>query len=90
MIEWLGPIVYEYYGATESYGFTGWRISPSSGSPIKERLVGPFWVRFSSSTIWSRAPPPGEVGNVSFVGGDLLVLHSTDGDEGNPSSFLAS
>jgi long-chain acyl-CoA synthetase len=67
MIDWLGLIIYEYYGATESYGFT--RCSPqewlSHRGSVGKAVLGKILILDDSGV----ALPTGEVGNVYFTGG---------------------
>ena len=65
MIDWWGPILHEYYGASEGYGQTyigpqEWLAHPGSvGTP----LSGTIEIRNEDGRIL----PPGEVGRVFFV-----------------------
>ena len=73
MIEWWGPVLYEYYAGTEANGFT----SISSEDWLAHKgSVGqrPGSARSTSSTTTASELPPGEPGGVYFAGtGDLRV-----------------
>jgi long-chain acyl-CoA synthetase len=88
LIDWLGPIVYEYYAATEGGGTfissEEWLARPGSvGRPADEgnlavrdddgRDVAPG----SVGTIWFRAPA---VGRFEYFGDEKKTLESYDGD----------
>ena len=88
LIDWLGPIVYEYYAATEGGGTfitpEEWVARPGSvGRPADEgklavrdddgRAVGPGTV----GTIWFRAP---SVGRFEYFGDEKKTQSSYDGD----------
>jgi len=88
LIDWLGPIVYEYYAATEGGGTfitsEEWVARPGSvGRPADEgnlvvrdddgREVAPG----SVGTIWFRAPP---VGRFEYFGDEQKTQSSYDGD----------
>jgi long-chain acyl-CoA synthetase len=70
MIEWLGPIVYEYYGATESYGFTRCTSEEwlSHKGTVGRAVLGEILILDDLG----RAVPGGDVGNVWFVGGSTF------------------
>jgi long-chain acyl-CoA synthetase len=68
MIEWWGPIFYEYYGATEGGGATGitseeWLAHPGS---VGKPMVGPVHILDEDGN----ELPRGEVGIVWFEGSD--------------------
>ena len=77
MIEWLGPIVHEYYSSSEGAGFT--MIGP------EEWLAHPGSVgRAASGTIHildedGRELPPGEVGTVWVEGTPRFEYHNDPG-----------
>lgn len=73
MIEWLGPIVHEYYSGTEDVGAsqisaTEWLAHPGSvGRPMQEcHIVGEDGEEL----------PPGEIGVVYFAGGRPFEYHN--------------
>ena len=73
MIEWWGPIVYEYYSGTEDIGSTfitpqEWLAHPGSvGRPLDEcHIVGDDGEEL----------PPGEAGVVYFAGGRPFEYHN--------------
>jgi fatty-acyl-CoA synthase len=73
VLEWWGPIVYEYYSGTEGVGNTfispqEWLAHPGSvGRPVQEcHIVGDD----------GRELPPGEAGLVYFAGGMEFEYHN--------------
>lgn len=67
MIEWWGPIIHEYYSATEGVGFVGcsteeWLQHPGT---VGRALVGEVFVVGGDGTVL----PAGEIGDVYFAGG---------------------
>jgi long-chain acyl-CoA synthetase len=74
MIEWWGPILFEYYGATEGNGSTTidseeWLAHPGS--------VGkPFHCRVHILDDEGNELPAGEVGTVFFSGGGAFEYHN--------------
>jgi long-chain acyl-CoA synthetase len=73
MLDWWGPIIYEYYAGTEDIGSTNigpqeWLAHPGSvGKPINEcHIVGPD----------GRELPPGEAGLVYFADGRPFSYHN--------------
>jgi acyl-CoA synthetase (AMP-forming)/AMP-acid ligase II len=74
VIEWLGPIVYEYYSGSEGAGFcmissADWLAHPGS---VGRALVGePHIVDDDGNEL-----PPGEVGTVWFSGGPDFAYHN--------------
>ena len=73
MIEWMGPIIHEYYSGTEDVGATQissaeWLTHPGSvGRPMQEcHIVGEDGEEL----------PPGEVGVVYFAGGRPFEYHN--------------
>ncbi|OOL33342.1 hypothetical protein GQ85_01580 [Rhodococcus rhodochrous] len=68
MIEWLGPILYEFYSSTEGMGATAitaekWLRKPGSvGLPV----MGTPYIKDEEGKIL----PPGEIGTVWFTGGE--------------------
>ncbi|MSO78450.1 MAG: acyl-CoA synthetase [Acidimicrobiia bacterium] len=74
MIEWWGPIIYEYYSATEGVGMTfvdstEWMAHPGTvGKPV----VGEAHILDDDG----HELPPGEPGTVWFVGGYDFEYHN--------------
>ncbi len=74
MIEWWGPIIYEYYSATEGVGMTfvdsnDWMAHPGTvGKPV----VGEAHILDDDG----EELPPGEPGTVWFVGGYDFEYHN--------------
>jgi acyl-CoA synthetase (AMP-forming)/AMP-acid ligase II len=74
MIEWWGPILYEYYSATEGHGFTAidsqdWLAHPGSvGTPVigEPHIVGDDGEELA----------PGEMGVIYFSGGNDFSYHN--------------
>jgi fatty-acyl-CoA synthase len=73
MLDWWGPIIYEYYSGTEAVGSTWitpqeWLAHPGSvGRPLDEcHIVGPYGVEL----------PAGEAGLVYFAGGQPFEYHN--------------
>jgi acyl-CoA synthetase (AMP-forming)/AMP-acid ligase II len=76
MIEWLGPIVYEYYGGTEGNGTTSitsqeWLKKPGSVG----RAV---WGTLHICDDAGRELPPGQQGSVYFEGGFDFHYHNDE------------
>jgi fatty-acyl-CoA synthase len=74
MIEWLGPIVHEYYSATEVYLLTAidaedWLAHPGS---VGKALVGTPHILDDDG----RELPPGEAGTVWSEGGPSFEYHN--------------
>ncbi len=67
MIDWLGPIIYEYYGATESYGFTRCTSQEwlAHQGTVGRAVLGEIRILDDAGIDC----PTGEVGTVWFVGG---------------------
>jgi long-chain acyl-CoA synthetase len=87
MIEWLGPIVYEYYGATESYGFTRCTSEEwlAHKGTVGQAVLGEILILDDQG----RALPSGQVGNVWFVGGSsfrYFTRSDADNGSGSPAS----
>jgi long-chain acyl-CoA synthetase len=87
MIEWLGPIVYEYYGATESYGFT--RCSSQEWlehkGTVGRAVLGQIRILHDDGSDCAT----GEIGNIWFVGGSKFSYYGNaadDTDSGTPSN----
>ena len=75
-LAWLGPIVHEYYGASEGYGQT--HVSPQEAlerpGTVGRALKGEIHVTDADGV----ELPPGEVGRIWFAGTDPVRYH---GDE---------
>lgn len=73
---WLGPVVHEYYGASEGYGQT--HISPREAlerpGSVGRALKGVIHVTDAEGT----ELPAGEVGRVWFEGTDPIAYHRDD------------
>ncbi|WP_458682518.1 acyl-CoA synthetase [Prescottella equi] len=73
MIEWLGPILYEFYSTTEGIGATAitteeWLRKPGSvGRPV---MGTPFIMDDEGNTL-----PAGEIGTIWFMGGEPFEYH---------------
>jgi len=81
MIEWLGPIVYEYYGATESYGFT--RCTSQEWLDHKGTVGRAVLGEILILDDLGRAVSPGKIGNVWFSGGSTFSYFGRgDGENG--------
>ena len=80
MIEWLGPIVDEYYSSTEIYLFTAidaedWLAHPGLGRPA---LIGtPHILDDDGNEL-----PPGEIGTVWSEGGDAVRVPQRPREDG--------
>ncbi len=74
MIDWWGPVIYEYYSATEGAGFTAispqeWLARPGS---VGKSLLGEIRVLGDDD-----APlPPGQTGRIYFAGGPRFEYHN--------------
>jgi acyl-CoA synthetase (AMP-forming)/AMP-acid ligase II len=73
MIEWWGPIIHEYYGASEGGGFVGldtaeWRAHPGSVGRILDPLGSHVGVRAASHTIRIVDPETGEEAAPGSIG----------------------
>jgi acyl-CoA synthetase (AMP-forming)/AMP-acid ligase II len=74
MIEWLGPIVHEYYSASEGNGFTligpeEWLAHPGS---VGRSLGNPIHILDDAGG----ELPPGEIGTVWFEGSPRFEYHN--------------
>jgi len=75
MIDWWGPILLEFYGATEGHGGTqinsrDWLAHPGS---VGRPLYGSVHILGDDGT----ELPPGEVGTVYFAGGAAFEYHGS-------------
>ena len=73
MISWWGPILVEYYGATEAYGFTmvdspAWLAHPGT---VGRAVVGKLRIVGEDGVL----QPPGEIGTVYFEDGPRFSYH---------------
>ena len=73
MIEWWGPIIYEYYSATEGMGATFINSEEALAKPgsVGRAMVGQIHVLDESGNDL----PPGEIGTISFSGGPRFEYH---------------
>ena len=67
MIDWLGPIITEYYGATEANGFT-FCDSARMARPSRHGRPGPSSANCSSSTTRAASARPATDGTIWFRG----------------------
>ncbi len=79
MIEWLGPIVHEYYSSTEGAGFTfieakDWLTHPGS---VGRSVTGPIHICDENGT----ELPVGEPGHLYFELGELAFRYKGDDDK---------
>jgi long-chain acyl-CoA synthetase len=79
MIDWLGPIVYEYYGATESYGFTRCTSQEwlAHRGTVGRAVLGEIRILDDAGI----PCPTGEVGTVWFVGGSRFSYFGQAADK---------
>jgi long-chain acyl-CoA synthetase len=73
MIDWWGPVIYEYYSATEGAGFTAispqeWLAKPGS---VGKSLLGEIRIIDEDGNIL----PPGREGRIFFHGGPSFEYH---------------
>ncbi|HEV3226838.1 MAG TPA: AMP-binding protein [Acidimicrobiales bacterium] len=73
MIEWLGPIVYEYYSATEGMGATFINSEEALAKPgsVGRAMVGTIHVLDEDG----KELGPNEIGTISFSGGPTFEYH---------------
>jgi acyl-CoA synthetase (AMP-forming)/AMP-acid ligase II len=74
MIEWWGPVIYEYYSATEGAGFTTitpqeWLNKPGS---VGKAILGEIRVLGDDDSLL----PPGQTGRIYFAGGPGFSYHN--------------
>jgi acyl-CoA synthetase (AMP-forming)/AMP-acid ligase II len=74
MIEWWGPVLYEYYAGTEGNGFTAidsheWLTHRGS---VGRALLGEIHIADEEGN----ELPPGEVGTIYFAGGATFEYHN--------------
>ncbi len=73
MIQWWGPVIYEYYSATEGAGFTAispqeWLAKPGS---VGKSILGEIRVLGDNDELL----PPGETGRIYFHAGGHFAYH---------------
>lgn len=73
MIQWWGPVIYEYYSATEGAGFTAispqeWLAKPGS---VGKSILGQIRVLGDNDELL----PPGETGRIYFHAGGHFAYH---------------
>ena len=77
MIEWWGPVLFEFYSSTEGMGATSitseeWLRKPGS---VGRPLLGRPYVTNDAGTVL----PPGALGTVWFTGGSSFAYHGDPG-----------
>jgi acyl-CoA synthetase (AMP-forming)/AMP-acid ligase II len=73
MIDWFGPIIFEYYGQSEGAGFTA--ITPQEWLAHKGSVGKPLTGALHIVDDEGRDLPPGEVGHLSFEGQAPFAYH---------------
>ena len=73
MIDWFGPIIFEYYGQSEGAGFTA--ITPQEWLTHKGSVGKPLTGALHIVDDEGRDLPPGEVGHLSFEGQAAFAYH---------------
>lgn len=74
MIDWWGPVIFEYYGASEGLGMTAitsqeWLENKGS---VGKAFVGELFILDEEG----QELPPGEIGGVYFKGGNQFHYHN--------------
>jgi acyl-CoA synthetase (AMP-forming)/AMP-acid ligase II len=73
MMDWWGPIIYEYYSASEGGGFTA--VKPDEWlahkGTVGRSMMGPLHVVDDDG----HELPPGETGHIMFEGGERFDYH---------------
>jgi acyl-CoA synthetase (AMP-forming)/AMP-acid ligase II len=74
MLKWWGPVVYEYYSATEGAGFCAispqeWLARPGS---VGKSILGEIRVLGDDDTVL----PPGQTGRIYFANGPKFQYHN--------------
>ncbi|MBC7521359.1 MAG: AMP-binding protein [Sandarakinorhabdus sp.] len=74
MLDWWGPVIYEYYSATEGAGFCAispqeWLARPGS---VGKSILGEIRVLGDDDSVL----PPGEVGRIYFANGPKFQYHN--------------
>ncbi|MDB5445870.1 MAG: baiB 1, partial [Phenylobacterium sp.] len=73
MMAWWGPVIYEYYGASEGAGFTA--ITPREWLAHKGSVGKPMTGGLHIVDDEGRELPPGEVGHLAFEGSERFEYH---------------
>jgi long-chain acyl-CoA synthetase len=78
MIGWMGPIIYEYYGATESYGFTRCTSQEwlAHRGTVGRAVLGEIRIIDDDGNPCA----PGEIGTVWFLGGSAFSYFGRAGE----------
>ena len=74
MIEWWGPIIYEYYSGTEGNGQTA--ISPSEWQKYKGSVGKPILGQLHIMDAQDEELPAYQVGDIFFSGGPNFTYHN--------------
>lgn len=74
MIDWVGPIVCEYYSATEGAGFT--HITSAEWLEHRGSVGRPLLGKLHIVDDDGRELPPGEIGTIYFSGGPSFSYHN--------------
>jgi acyl-CoA synthetase (AMP-forming)/AMP-acid ligase II len=74
MIEWWGPILYEYYAGTEGNGFTS--IDSADWLAHKGSVGRPLNARIHILDDEGKELPPGQPGGIYFEGGPTFEYHN--------------
>jgi acyl-CoA synthetase (AMP-forming)/AMP-acid ligase II len=74
MLEWWGPVIYEYYSATEGAGFCAispeeWLARPGS---VGKSILGEIRVLGDDDSVL----PPGQTGRIYFANGPAFQYHN--------------
>jgi acyl-CoA synthetase (AMP-forming)/AMP-acid ligase II len=74
MLDWWGPVIYEYYSATEGAGFCAispqeWLVRPGS---VGKSILGEIRVLGDDDSVL----PPGEIGRIYFANGPTFQYHN--------------
>ncbi|MGF1454367.1 MAG: acyl-CoA synthetase [Alphaproteobacteria bacterium] len=74
MLDWWGPVIYEYYAGTEGNGFVAigpeeWLKKPGS---VGKALMGEIHILAEDGT----EQPPGEAGTIYFANGNAFEYHN--------------
>ena len=74
MIDWWGPVIFEYYGASEGHGLTA--ITSPEWLTHKGSVGKAFVGELSILDDEGNEVPTGTIGNVFFKGGNQFVYHN--------------